>query len=101
MNYPPPDDRRARRFQRENARATYGIDLGHQAPLNAEGGAARQIDRRDINLRWLGASVLTGLTGAALIGASIYIALEGATVSALPPERVTVDAVRIPEGTDK
>ena len=98
---PPPDDRRARRFQRENARATYGIDLGHQAPLNAEGGAARQIDRRDINLRWLGASVLTGLTGAALIGASIYIALEGATVSALPPERVTVDAVRIPEGTDK
>ncbi len=98
---PPPHDRRARRFQRENARATYGIDLGHQAPLNAEGGAARQIDRRDINLRWLGASVLTGLTGAALIGASIYIALEGATVSALPPERVTVDAVRIPEGTDK
>ena len=28
-------------------------------------------------LRWLGASVLTGITGGALIGASIYIALQG------------------------
>jgi len=101
MTHSPSDNRRARRSQRENARATYGIDLGHQAPMNAEGDTARQVDRRDINLRWLGASVLTGLTGAALIGASIYIALEGASVTALPPERVAVDARPAPDGTDR
>jgi hypothetical protein len=44
------------------------------------------VDRRDPNLRWLGASVLTGLTGGALIGASIYIALQGAMTFAEPPE---------------
>ena len=93
MTQSPPHDRTARRSQRENARASYGIDLGHEAPLNPEGETARQVDRRDINLRWLGASVLTGLTGAVLIGASIYIALEGATTTALPPERVAVDSL--------
>ncbi len=40
-----------------------GIDLGHEPPLNSGGGTAPDIDRRDINLRWLGASVLTGITG--------------------------------------
>jgi len=72
-------------------RALSGVDLGHEPPLDPNGGAAAEVDRRDINLRWLGASVLTGVTGAALIGASIYIALEGATTSALPPERASVD----------
>jgi hypothetical protein len=100
MTHSPSDDRRARRFRRENARTTYGIDLGHQAPLNPEGETARQVDRRDINLRWLGASVLTGLTGAALIGASIYIALEGATVTALPPERAAVNTAPGVDGSD-
>ncbi|KAB0269197.1 M23 family metallopeptidase [Microvirga brassicacearum] len=98
MTQSPPDESRARRSHGENARAAYGIDLGHQAPLNTDGETGRQLDRRDINLRWLGASVLTGLTGAALIGASIYIALEGATITALPPERVTVDAALGREG---
>ncbi|WP_324617457.1 M23 family metallopeptidase [Microvirga alba] len=70
------------------------MDLGHEPPLNTNGGAAPEVDRRDVNLRWLGASVLTGLTGAALIGASIYIALEGATTSVSQPERATVNAAR-------
>jgi murein DD-endopeptidase MepM/ murein hydrolase activator NlpD len=67
-------------------RTSSGIDLGHEPPLNPHGGAAPEVDKREINLRWLGASVLTGVTGAALIGASIYISLEGATISAVPPE---------------
>ncbi|WP_210496094.1 M23 family metallopeptidase [Microvirga antarctica] len=101
MTQSPPDDRRAKRSQRENARASFGIDLGHEAPLNADGETARQVDRRDINLRWLGASILTGLTGAALIGASIYIALEGATTTAEPPERVAVESSPARDGEDR
>ena len=94
MSHPPPDDSRSRSFLRDASRASSGVDLGHEPPLNPEGGAAPEIGRREINLRWLGASVLTGLTGAALIGASIYIALEGAATSALPPERASVDMAR-------
>jgi murein DD-endopeptidase MepM/ murein hydrolase activator NlpD len=55
---------------------------------------APEIDRREISLRWLGASVLTGVAGAALIGASIYIALEGITTVAEPPERAVAGAPR-------
>ena len=54
------------------------------------------MDRREVNLRWLGASVLTGITGGVLIGASIYIALEGAAILAAPPERAVAGAVRVP-----
>ena len=54
--------------------------LGHEPPLSVSGADAADIDRRDVNTRWLGASVLTGITGGALIGASIYVALEGATI---------------------
>lgn len=70
-----------------------GIDLGHEPALSASGTAAPEIDKREINLRWLGASVLTGVTGAVLIGASIHIALEGATTSAQPPERAALNAL--------
>ena len=58
------------------------------------------MDKREINLRWLGASVLTGVTGAVLIGASIHIALEGATTSALPPERAALRALPGPVNDD-
>lgn len=77
-----------------------GIDLGHEPPLNTNGSAAPEVDKWEVNLRWLGASVLTGVTGAVLIGASIYIALEGATTSALPPERAALNG-RAPSGTDE
>lgn len=69
-----------------------GVDLGHEPALSSNGAAAPEVDKRDVNLRWLGASVLTGLTGAVLIGASIHIALEGTTTSALPPEIATLNA---------
>src|SRR4029434_434179 len=58
-------------------------------------------DKRDVSLRWLGASVLTGLTGAGLIGASIYIALQGATTSATPPEPVSAPILRTAEQSER
>jgi murein DD-endopeptidase MepM/ murein hydrolase activator NlpD len=99
MSHLPPDDSHARGSRRGAAHLSSGIDLGHEPPLSTSGGAAPEVDKWEVNLRWLGASVLTGVTGAVLIGASIYIALEGAATSALPPERATVGA-RAPEGAN-
>src|SRR5688572_33215030 len=78
------------------ARSRHGIDVGHEPPLNSSGADAPEVDRREVSLRWLGASVLTGLTGGALIGASIYIALQGAVTVAEPPERADALAPRAP-----
>jgi murein DD-endopeptidase MepM/ murein hydrolase activator NlpD len=100
MSPPPPDDSHAKSFRQEASRLSYGIDLGHEPPLNTSGSAAPEVDKWEVNLRWLGASVLTGVTGAVLIGASIYIALEGARISALPPERASLNGRALP-GTDE
>ncbi|QRM28986.1 M23 family metallopeptidase [Microvirga sp. VF16] len=100
MSHPPSDDSHARGSRKAASHLSSGIDLGHEPPLNTNGGAAPEVDKWEVNLRWLGASVLTGVTGAALIGASIYIALEGATTSALPPERAALNG-RAPSGTDE
>jgi murein DD-endopeptidase MepM/ murein hydrolase activator NlpD len=96
----PPDDSHAKSFRKEASHLSSGIDLGHEPPLNTNGIAAPEVDKWEVNLRWLGASVLTGVTGAVLIGASIYIALEGATISALPPERAALNG-RAPSGTNE
>lgn len=61
--------------------------IGTEPPLDSQGGAAGEIDRRGVSIRWLGASVLAGLTGAALLGAAIYVSLQGETTFAELPER--------------
>lgn len=94
------DDSRTGLPARESLRAASWVDLGHEPPLNVGGGAPREVDRRDVNLRWLGASILTGVTGALLIGASIYIALEGETTSATPPELAIVGVAPMDSNTE-
>jgi murein DD-endopeptidase MepM/ murein hydrolase activator NlpD len=100
MSHLPPDDSHARRARRNAPHLSSGIDLGHEPPLNGSGSAAPEVDKWEVNLRWLGASVLTGVTGAALIGASIYITFEGASISALPPERAALNG-HAPSSTDE
>ncbi|HEX8663617.1 MAG TPA: M23 family metallopeptidase [Beijerinckiaceae bacterium] len=70
-----------------------GVDPGHEPALDGFGGAS-EVDRRGVSLRWLGASVLTALTGAALIGGAIYVAVQGETTFAELPERATAVAPR-------
>ena len=65
---------------------------GSEPPLDILGPDATRIDRRDVNLRWLWASALTGLTGAALIGAALHVSLKGQASLAAIPERVNVAA---------
>lgn len=66
---------------------------GSEPPLDLLGPDATRIDRREVNLRWLCASALTGLTGAGLIGAALHISLQSDVSFAAIPERASV-AVR-------
>ncbi len=76
------------------------IEIGHEPALGDLGGTA-EVDRRGVNLRWLAASVLTGITGAALIGGAIYVSLQGETTFAELPETVTVTVQRRAPGPEK
>lgn len=63
--------------------------LGHEPPLDPNGEAHRDASRRGVNLRWLGGSILTAVTGAALLGTAIYIAIEGGSTVVALPERAS------------
>ena len=81
-------------------RGVQGFDLGHEPPLDV-GGAAADVDRRGVSLRWLGASVLTGVTGAVLIGAAIYVSHDGEMTFAELAERAVPPIVRSPPSEDR
>jgi murein DD-endopeptidase MepM/ murein hydrolase activator NlpD len=68
------------------------VQLGEEPPLDASGMNSPAIDRRAVSLRWLAASVLTGLSGAALIGGAIHLSLEGQGSGIERAERVFVAA---------
>jgi len=52
-------------------------DIGAEPPIEADGRRHTPEDHRQISLRWLAGTVLTGLTGALLIGAAVYSAFDG------------------------
>ncbi len=56
-------------------------------PLDPSGVAVINQNRRRVSLRWLVGSVLTALSGAALIGGAIVIALQGEIVQVERPQR--------------
>ncbi|GJD85075.1 hypothetical protein HPGCJGGD_2961 [Methylobacterium haplocladii] len=76
------------------ARPSRLFERGIEPPLNMAGAEAAQVDRRDVNLRWLCASALTGITGACLIGGAIQVSLRSDVSHAAIPERVTVSSKR-------
>jgi murein DD-endopeptidase MepM/ murein hydrolase activator NlpD len=58
--------------------------LGEEPPILAEG--RRTPDRREVSLRWLSGTVLTGLTSSVLMGVALFAALEGREILATPAE---------------
>ncbi|MGF3022998.1 M23 family metallopeptidase [Methylobacterium aquaticum] len=54
------------------------------APSLPAAPAASRPPRQALNLRWLAGSLLTGVTGAGLIGISLYLAAADGVVAALP-----------------
>lgn len=60
-------------------------DLVGDEPAIA-GTGRRAPDRREISLRWLAGTFLTGLTSTTLMGAALFAALDGKQLLATPPE---------------
>ena len=58
--------------------------LGQDPPLLADG--RRAPDRREISLRWLSGTFLTGITSSILMGVALFAALDGRQQLAIPAE---------------
>jgi murein DD-endopeptidase MepM/ murein hydrolase activator NlpD len=69
--------------------------IGEQPPILAEG--RRTPDRREVSLRWLSGTFLTGLTSSVLMGVALFAAVEGRELLTIPAE---ASAMSHPEGTD-
>ncbi|WP_029006267.1 M23 family metallopeptidase [Azorhizobium doebereinerae] len=67
--------------------ATSTAGLGEDPPLGVDGDE-EEIDRRRISVRWLAATLLTGLCGSFLMGGAVYAALDGDHRFASMPETV-------------
>ncbi len=76
------------------------IDLGDEPPLFADGRSSAMVDRRRVSVRWFIGTVLTGLSGAALMGGAVYAALDGEAHFAAIPERLEA-ALRGTLGTER
>jgi murein DD-endopeptidase MepM/ murein hydrolase activator NlpD len=63
-------------------------ELGNEPPLSVDGGTAGVIDRRRVSVQWFAGTILTALSGAALMGGAVYASLDGEANFAALPERV-------------
>lgn len=58
--------------------------IGEHPPILAEG--RRTPDRREVSLRWLSGTFLTGLTSSILMGVALFAAVEGRELLTIPAE---------------
>ncbi|WP_428644469.1 M23 family metallopeptidase [Roseibium sp.] len=56
---------------------TIRIELGNEPPLRGYEGRSGMSDRRQVSLRWLAGTVLTGVTSLFLMGGALMAALDG------------------------
>lgn len=61
------------------------IEFGVEPAIEADGARHASLDRRRVSLRWLFGTLLTGFSGAALLGSAIYAALGHQTNFAEAP----------------
>ncbi len=72
-------------FDRRLDRVMSPVDLGVEPPIEADGRKHDPDERRRVPWRWLCGTVLTGFTGACLIGSAIFTALgRQATFAEIP-----------------
>ncbi len=69
------------------------LDLGNTPPLSARTDGL-PFDRRNVNVRWLFATALAGLSGLALIGSAIYASMDRRGTVAFAPELATTTPLR-------
>ncbi len=74
--------------------------MGEEEPLLADGRKAP--DRRDVSVRWLSGTFLTGITSSALMGIALFAALDGREQLAIPGEAYAATDIDTPlEGAEK
>ena len=77
----------ARRKGRAAALRSMGVD----PPLETDGVAHTDLERRRVSVRWLAGTILTGFAGAALIGGAVYAALDPSLFNAEQPQVTTLE----------
>jgi murein DD-endopeptidase MepM/ murein hydrolase activator NlpD len=60
------------------------INLGNEPPLLTDGPSG-PFDQRQVSLRWLTGTVLTGMTSGFLMGGALFVALDGRQILAATP----------------
>jgi len=70
------------------SRQADAIELGNEPPLSVDGGSSAFVDRRRVSVQWFSGTILTALSGAALMGGAVFTSLDGETNFASLPERV-------------
>ncbi|MFB2605303.1 M23 family peptidase, partial [Rhizobium phaseoli] len=71
--------------------------LGNEPPLLADG--RRAPDKREVSLRWLSGTFLTGITSSVLMGVALFAALDGRQQLAIPAEAYASAAAETHEDT--
>lgn len=72
--------------------------LGTEPPILADG--HRAPDRREISLRWLSGTFLTGITSCILMGVALFAALDGRQQLAIPAEAYAATGDGAPTGLE-
>ena len=72
--------------------------LGTEPPILADG--HRAPDRREISLRWLSGTFLTGITSCILMGVALFAALDGRQQLAIPAEAYAATGDTAEDGRD-
>jgi murein DD-endopeptidase MepM/ murein hydrolase activator NlpD len=72
------------------SRQADAFELGNEPPLSVDGGSSGFVDRRRVSVQWFAGTILTALSGAALMGGAVFTSLDGETNFASLPERVEV-----------
>lgn len=72
--------------------------LGTEPPILADG--HRAPDRREISLRWLSGTFLTGITSCILMGVALFAALDGRQQLAIPAEAYAATGNGAPTGLE-
>lgn len=66
--------------------------LGNEPPL-VIGDRTKPPDRREVSVRWLSGTFLTGVISSVLMGVALFAAIDGREVLATPPETLNLAAI--------
>jgi len=81
---------------------TIRIELGDEPPLRGYEGRSGMSDRRQVSLRWLAGTVLTGVTSLVLMGGALMAALDGQySVEAAPSADAYLNGFGIADGSGR